>query len=282
MCRFIIYFGIKQKFLYEVIYLGSNNMINQSYTVPFLPGLDLESSGKNYNSKLNIDGFGVAWKNYFDDKKLILYKNSLPIHQDHNLKDLSKTIKSNLFIFHLRANLLKCVSPLTYLNCHPFIYKDISFVHNGCIFNFIKIKHMLYDGINNNLKPLILGNTDSEIIFYLFLTYYKQTNDEVKSLLYLINFINQLKFENKNIEILLNLGITLGYYPNEKCIFLRYSNSNSITPLSLYYNKKENIICSEPINNDESYNIFPTNKILVLNKNYDHRPKITWKWISIK
>ena len=59
-----------------------------------------------------------------------MYKNSFPIHQDHNLKYISKIIKSKIFVFHLRANLLKCVSPLTYLNCHPFIYDNICFVHN--------------------------------------------------------------------------------------------------------------------------------------------------------
>ena len=35
--------------------------------------------------------------------------------------------------------------------------------------------------------------------------------------------------------------------------------------------------------NDKSYEIFPTNKILILNKIYkNNKPEIIWKWISIK
>ena len=275
MCRFIVYFGNDKKVLEKMIYTGHNNIINQSHTIPYLPGIDINTSGRNYNSKLNIDGFGFSWLD--NENNFLSYKNSIPIHQDHNLKNLSKVIESEILIFHLRANLLKCVSPLTHLNCHPFIFENICFVHNGCIFNFQSTKQYLYENIDINLRNNILGNTDSEIIFYLYLSFYKKSKNIRKALLEMISFLNKIKIGNKNLKMLLNIGIIF----EDKSIFCRYGNCENIEPLSLYYNENENIICSEPIDDDKKYKIFPKNNILSVYK-IKNEKCFKKEWIDIK
>ena len=50
---------------------------------------------------LNADGFGLAWL----DKKFMLYKNYLPIWNDLNLDNISKSISSNLVIGNVDATI---------------------------------------------------------------------------------------------------------------------------------------------------------------------------------
>lgn len=54
-------------------------------------------------------------------------------------------------------------------NCHPFVYQNWSFAHNGQIGGFQKMKrsleHLLSDGLYDARK----GSTDSELLFLLLL-----------------------------------------------------------------------------------------------------------------
>jgi len=58
---------------------------------------------------------------------------------------------------------------LSIINTHPFQYGPWVFVHNGNIARFAEIKGQLADRIPKVLRRFILGDTDSEVLFYLLL-----------------------------------------------------------------------------------------------------------------
>src|SRR5262249_2659953 len=58
----------------------------------------------------------------------------------------------------------------TVFNCHPFQYGRWVFAHNGDIPNFVSKRDALLGLVNPKLRRYILGETDSEVLFFLFLS----------------------------------------------------------------------------------------------------------------
>jgi glutamine amidotransferase len=60
------------------------------------------------------------------------------------------------------------------LNCHPFQYGKWVMAHNGDIQDFPKHRNELVSRVAPMLRRYILGETDSEVLFFLFLTQLSQ------------------------------------------------------------------------------------------------------------
>jgi predicted glutamine amidotransferase len=71
---------------------------------------------------------------------------------------------------HIRKSTVGSLGPL---NTHPFHYGPWIFAHNGNIKNFSHYQKELYQKVAPQFQPYILGETDSELIFYLLLTHMK-------------------------------------------------------------------------------------------------------------
>jgi glutamine amidotransferase len=56
-------------------------------------------------------------------------------------------------------------------NCHPFRHGNWLFVHNGEIFEIEKFRKRLVEAVADELFTEMLGTTDSEVMFYLALTF---------------------------------------------------------------------------------------------------------------
>ncbi|NER53077.1 MAG: class II glutamine amidotransferase [Symploca sp. SIO1A3] len=123
------------------------------------------------------DGFGVGW--YGSRVTPGVYRSIQPAWNDRNLRDLAAQIASPLFLAHVRAATETAVQQS---NSHPFRYGKWLLVHNGVIDNFQQIKRELVLAIAPELYPAIEGTTDSEIMFYLALTF-GLTNEIVNPLL---------------------------------------------------------------------------------------------------
>ena len=191
MCRFFIYYGYKRS-LNEIIYDEyENNFIRQSYLhrngiKSYLPNLDSE---KILHSDYNFDGFGFSW---LEEEKFLLYKNPIPIFHDPNLYTISKLIKSNIIIGHLRACLNCYGFNNSFFNCHPFLINNIVMVHNGMVKNFKSYFKKIVNDINDDLLIHLKGDTDSEYLFGLFLTFYHSNNNLHQSLQLLIDYLKNL------------------------------------------------------------------------------------------
>ncbi len=153
MCRWLAYSGAPI-LLADVLYEGPNSLVGQSL-----------------NSKLgaepvNGDGFGVGW--YGDPDTPGVYRSIEPAWNDANLRELSAHITSPLFFTHIRAAIGSAVQQT---NCHPFRHENWLFMHNGYINEFATIKRDLILAVDPSLYPEIKGSADTEVLFYLALTF---------------------------------------------------------------------------------------------------------------
>lgn len=149
MCRWAAYLG-DAIFLEDVIAAPSHSLIAQSH------------HAKEAKSPINADGFGVAW--YGDRPEPGLYRDILPAWSDPNLRSLGRQIKSGLFLAHVRASTGGGTSRM---NCHPFVSGRWSFMHNGQIGGFERVRRALENSLTDELFDQLEGTTDSELFFRL-------------------------------------------------------------------------------------------------------------------
>jgi glutamine amidotransferase len=128
--------------------------------------IDQSMSSHSAETPTNGDGFGIGW--YGPSGKSGLYRSIRPAWNDLNLRDLAGHIESKMLLAHVRATSQATVQET---NCHPFRYQNWLFVHNGEIFEIEKLRRDLLFAIDPEYFPLILGTTDSEVMFFLALTF---------------------------------------------------------------------------------------------------------------
>ena len=115
-------------------------------------------------SNLHPDGWGVA---FYVDGSPHVTRSPLTALGDALFHRLSGVVSSETVLAHVRK---ATQGASTVLNCHPFQYGRWVFAHNGDIPAFDSHRAALLAEVAPALQPYILGETDSEIIFYLFLT----------------------------------------------------------------------------------------------------------------
>ena len=152
MCRWLAYSGAPL-FLEELIFKPKHSLIDQSLSA---------YSGETTNG----DGFGIGW--YGSRDLPGVYRETQPAWNDDNLRDLAAQIESPLFLAHVRAATGTAVQQT---NCHPFRHGKWLFVHNGSIEDFRSLRRELTMAVAPELFPDIEGTTDSEVMFYLALTF---------------------------------------------------------------------------------------------------------------
>jgi predicted glutamine amidotransferase len=153
MCRWLAYSG-DPILIEEVLYGGTNSLVDQSLH----SRLGAEPT--------NGDGFGVGW--YGARETPGVYRSVEPAWNDENLRELAGHISSPLFFTHIRAAIGSAVQQT---NCHPFRHDRWLFMHNGYINEFGRIKRDLILAVDPSLYPEIKGQADTEVLFYLALTF---------------------------------------------------------------------------------------------------------------
>ncbi len=153
MCRWLAYSGAPI-LMEEVLYGGTNSLVDQSLH----SRLGAEPT--------NGDGFGVGW--YGAPETPGVYRSTEPAWNDQNLRELAGHISSPLFFTHIRAAIGSAVQQT---NCHPFRHGRRLFMHNGYINELATVKRDLVLAVDPSLYPHIEGQADTELLFYLALTF---------------------------------------------------------------------------------------------------------------
>jgi predicted glutamine amidotransferase len=153
MCRWLAYSG-SPLLMTQVLYTPVHSLIDQSLHAR----LGAETT--------NGDGFGLGW--YDSTSVPGIFRSIEPAWNDLNLRELAGHLTSPLFFAHVRAAV---GSPVQQSNCHPFRHGHWLFMHNGYIESFATIKRDLVLAIDPSLYPEIAGSADSEVLFYLALTF---------------------------------------------------------------------------------------------------------------
>ncbi len=153
MCRWLAYTG-SPILLSQALYTPAHSLIDQSLHST----LGAEAT--------NGDGFGVGW---YDDQPVPgVFRSIEPAWNDRNLRELSEHVTSGHFFAHIRAAIGSAVQQT---NCHPFRHGRWLFMHNGFLADFAKVKRDLILAVDESLYPEIAGQADTEVLFYLALTF---------------------------------------------------------------------------------------------------------------
>ncbi len=153
MCRFTFYRGESLP-LSSLLTEPDNSLIHQS------------THARERTEPLNGDGFGVSW--YVPDlSEPGLFRSISPAWSNQNLRSLARVVESPCILAHVRAASegLEVTEP----NCHPFVRGRHSFMHNGELGGFSKVRRPLLASLSDPSFHAIRGTTDSEHLFAVFM-----------------------------------------------------------------------------------------------------------------
>ncbi|MEV7070347.1 class II glutamine amidotransferase [Streptomyces sp. NPDC091972] len=154
MCRWIAYSGTPV-LLSRVLFDPQHNLIDQSLH----SRMGVETT--------NGDGFGIGW--YAQDLPTpAVLRDVGPAWNNRNLQEVAHHVRSGLFFAHIRATTGTAVQQT---NCHPFRWDRWLWMHNGMISEFHRLRRDLALAVDPALFPEMEGSTDSELMFYLALTF---------------------------------------------------------------------------------------------------------------
>ncbi|MFJ8011460.1 class II glutamine amidotransferase [Streptomyces sp. NPDC096339] len=155
MCRWLAFYG-SPVLLDTLLYRPEHSLINQSLRAR----MGVEST--------NGDGFGIGWYSADGDRTPAIFRDVGPAWNNRNLQELAAHVRSPLFFAHVRAS---TGSAIQQTNCHPFRHGRWLWMHNGAISEFERLQRDLYMAVDPALFPSIEGSTDSEVMFYLAVTF---------------------------------------------------------------------------------------------------------------
>jgi predicted glutamine amidotransferase len=201
MCRWLAYTGAPVS-LEDLLYLPEQSLIVQSMH----SRLGVEAT--------NGDGFGVGW--YGASETPGLFRSTEPAWNDRNLRELSANVSSRMVLAHVRASTGTAVQQT---NCHPFRRGRWLFMHNGAIAGFHAMKRDLAVEVAPELYSDIEGSTDSEMLFYLALTYGLES-DPQEAVERAVGFVEETgRRHGERFPVQMTLAITDG----EALYAVRYS-----------------------------------------------------------
>ena len=153
MCRWLAYVG-SPLVIDELLYKPAHSLIDQSLHAQLGVGTT------------NGDGVGLGW--WSEAESPGLYRSIEPAWSDRNLRELASQVRARAFFAHVRAS---TGTPVQQTNCHPFRHGRWLAMHNGQIARFHDLKRELMMAIEPTLFGDIVGSTDSEVLFFLALSF---------------------------------------------------------------------------------------------------------------
>lgn len=229
MCRWVAYAG-PEIYLEDILFHQDNSIISQSL------------SAKESAWITNGDGFGVAW--YTDRRTSAgLFKDVLPAWNDSNLRSLAGHIRTKMFFAHVRATTGTAVNRS---NCHPFIWRNWTFMHNGQIGSWSACRKDFESLIGQEHFHLREGTTDSEALFLLALSQGLE-DDPIKAVSRAIQSAMEIMEQHKASE---PFRASIALSNGESIWAFRYSSDQS-SP-SLYFGsprtRADSVTVGNPIN----------------------------------
>lgn len=197
---------------------------------------------------LNGDGFGVGWYAPQVDPTPCLFTSITPAWSNQNLHRLAEKISSSCIFSHVRA-----ASPgmlVSEVNCHPFQYRRLLWMHNGGIAQFPKMKRRLRQSLKDDLYNFIQGTSDSEHAFAVFLNLlpHGMNHHPPEELAQtMLETIRQLNYWSREAGITepsyYNFAVTDG----QSVIATRYVSDLMLEPASLYFSSGSKFECHEGV-----------------------------------
>lgn len=111
----------------------------------------------------------VSWgMGFYQGGEVLIRRRPNDDRRDLDVAALAKDLRSDLIVGHVRA---ATVGSLRAENTHPFRYREWLFAHTGSIERYPLVRPRLLESIPDFLQRNLRGDTDSEILFHVALSF---------------------------------------------------------------------------------------------------------------
>ncbi|MHA7969476.1 class II glutamine amidotransferase [Rhizobium sp. CAU 1783] len=247
MCRWAAYRG-EPIYLEELVTSPAHSLIEQSHCAT------------RAKTATNADGFGIAW--YGDRPEPGRFRDVLPAWSDCNLKSLARQIKSPLFLAHVRA---ATHGSTRRDNCHPFVNGSWSFMHNGQIDHFDRLRRSMESMLDDEHFNARAGSTDSELLFLLALQFGLRERP-IAAMAEAIGFVEQI---SRHLTGTARVRFTAAFTDGQTLYGVRYATDEYAPTLyaAPMGGKGGYCLVSEPLNDETDWVEIPAGSAVILNAN---------------
>jgi predicted glutamine amidotransferase len=224
------------------MYLGEPLSLASLVTLPS-NSLIHQSRESEVSTIVNADGFGVAW--YGDGEDLpAVFRSVTPAWSNRNLLSLARVARSHCVLAHVRSATQGMA--IHEGNTHPFSHSRYTFMHNGSIAQFARIRRGILDRLSDESFHVLEGTTDSEHVFALFLDALRgiegltPADAMARALEIAVGHVLDLLDEHAVTEpTALNLAVADG----ASAVALRFSTGPPQDAPTLYYHEGRRYVC---------------------------------------
>jgi predicted glutamine amidotransferase len=127
--------------------------------------LDLESEALVARTRGSPLGWGIG---FYQGGEVLMRRRPIDDREEIQPAKLAADVKADVLIGHVRS---ATVGALRTENTHPFRYRQWLFAQTGTLAHFDAIRERLLSSVPEFLRGNVRGETDSEIVFHVFLSF---------------------------------------------------------------------------------------------------------------
>ena len=267
------------------LYLGPPVALASVLTRATSPMVDQTVRSRRWSGPDDLDGFGVAWYTRGASRVPAVFQSVTPAGKNFNVAGLARVTESGCILANVHT--ASPGSADTEGSCDPMASATLTFMHNGSIAGFPRIKRALLASLSDDAFGQIQGSSDSEHVFAILMDEYRAAPDEpaVERLAAAVTRTIQKVVEltvRAGIEepSCLNLTVSDGY----RAVVSRFASGGRTLAPSLYLYFGRRIFCkvrkcamvspgdaggailisSEPLDDDACCLAVPNDSIVVL------------------
>src|SRR5579859_6454509 len=110
-------------------------------------------------------GWGLG---FYQGGEVLMRRRPIDERQDVDVARLAADVRADLVVGHVRH---ATVGALRTENTHPFRYRQWLFAQTGTVTQFDQVRERLVASVPEFLRAGIRGETDSEVLFHVFLSF---------------------------------------------------------------------------------------------------------------
>jgi glutamine amidotransferase len=127
--------------------------------------LGFETASLRVHSKGASLGWGIG---FYQGGEVLMRRRPIDDHTSIDIAKITGDVRADVLVGHVRN---ATVGPLRTENTHPFRYRQWLFAQTGTLPSFDAIRDRLVGSVPEFLRSSIRGETDAEILFYVFLSF---------------------------------------------------------------------------------------------------------------
>ena len=128
--------------------------------------IELEGRALDVRRKAGVTpGWGLG---FYQGGEILLKRRPLDDRAEIKMTDITRDIRADVALAQVR---LATVGPLRTENTHPFRYRTWLFANTGTVEAFTTLRGRLAESLPQFLQRDVRGETDSELVFHLFLSF---------------------------------------------------------------------------------------------------------------